>query len=148
MDENAGEILLVEDNVDDVELTLIALQKSNLSNRVTVVNDGQEALDYIFSKGVYADRNRNQFPNVIFLDLNLPKIGGLDVLKAIKGDERTREIPVVAMTSSQQEVDIVESYKLGVNSYIAKPIDFGNFTDTVAKLGYYWLMLNKSPFNL
>jgi two-component system, response regulator len=146
MGESVVEILLVEDNGDDAELTLIALKKNKLVNNIMVLRDGQEALDFIFAKGEYANRINSSFPNVIFLDLNLPKVGGLDVLKILKADEKTKMIPIVVMTSSQQDKDIVESYKLGANSYITKPIDFENFMDTISNLGYYWLVLNRKPF--
>ena len=143
---NAVEILLVEDNPNDVELTLRALKKHNLANHVYVVKDGAEALDFIFAKGSYEERNMNDTPKLILLDLKLPKVGGLEVLKEIKSDERTKTIPVVVLTSSREEQDMVESYNLGVNSYIVKPVDFDKFLDTVSELGFYWLLLNKSPY--
>jgi two-component system response regulator len=145
MNENSIEILLVEDNPADVELALHALKKNNLANRIQVVRDGAEALDYIFATGVYAGRDINHSPKVILLDLKLPKVSGLDVLRRIKSDERTRSIPVVVLTSSREERDVVESYKLGVNSYIAKPVDFDQFTEAVRQLGLYWLLLNQPP---
>ena len=141
--ENAVEILLVEDNPNDVELTLRALKKKNLANNVHVVTDGAEALDYIFAKGDYVDRDSNNHPKVILLDLKLPKVGGLEVLRKIKSDEQTKTIPVVVLTSSREEKDKVESYKLGVNSYIVKPVDFDKFLDSVTDLGLYWLLLNE-----
>jgi len=140
------EILLVEDNPNDVKLTLRALEKHNLANKVHVVKDGEEALDYIFSKGNYSQRNDTEIPKVIFLDLKLPKINGLEVLKILKSDEKTRLIPVVVLTSSKEDRDIVESYKLGANSYIVKPVDFDKFFNSVADLGLYWLLLNESPY--
>lgn len=146
MDENIINILLVEDNPDDVELTLRALKKHNIANNVYVVSDGEEALDFVFARGSYAGRKFNNFPKVIFLDLKLPKVGGLEVLKAIKSNEDTKAIPVVVMTTSQEERDLIDSYKLGVNSYITKPINFEKFVDIVSQLGFYWLLLNKRPY--
>ena len=137
------EILLVEDNPRDVEMTLRALRKHNLANNVHVVKDGAEALDFIFSRGAYAHRDPNHVPKVVLLDLKLPKVSGLEVLRAIKGDEQTRTIPVVVLTSSQEEKDMVESYRLGVNSYIVKPVDFDKFVESVGQLGLYWLLINK-----
>ena len=137
------EILLIEDNANDAELTLRALRKNNLANKVFLVKDGAEALDFIFARGVYAHRNMADCPRVIFLDLKLPKIDGLEVLRQIKSNERTKVIPVVVLTSSQEERDVVESYKLGVNSYIVKPVDFESFVKAVSDLGLYWLLLNK-----
>jgi two-component system response regulator len=145
MDHNSVEILLVEDNPNDVELTLHALQKNNLSNRVYVVRDGAEALEFIFATGSYANRNISDGPKVILLDLKLPKVDGLEVMRRIKSDPRTRLIPVVMLTSSREERDIVTSYDLGVNSYIVKPVDFQQFTETVRELGLYWLLLNQPP---
>jgi CheY-like chemotaxis protein len=139
------EILLVEDNPNDVELTLRALKKNNLTNKVHVVKDGAEALDYIFATGAYANRDINHHPRVILLDLKLPKVDGLEVLRRLKSDERTKVIPVVVLTSSKEERDLVESYKLGANSYIAKPVDFDSFVKAVAELGLYWLLLNQPP---
>lgn len=144
--ETVVEILLVEDNPRDVELTLRALKKHNLANKVHVVKDGAEALDFIFATGIYAERNINDQPKVILLDLKLPKVDGMEVLRRIRADERTKCIPVVVLTSSQEERDIVESYKLGVNSYIVKPVDFDKFLSTVQELGLYWLLLNKPPY--
>lgn len=139
------EILLVEDNPNDVKLALHAFQKHHLSNRVHVVRDGAEALEFIFCTDRYADRRREDGPKVILLDLKLPLVDGIEVLRQIKADARTRMIPVVVMTSSKEESDIVESYKLGVSSYILKPVDFDQFTEVVRQLGYYWLLLNQSP---
>lgn len=144
--QNEIEILLVEDNPHDVEMTLRALKKHNLANKVHVVKDGAEALDYFFATGIYAERNINDHPKVILLDLKLPKVDGMEVLRRIRADERTKCIPVVVLTSSQEERDIVESYKLGVNSYIVKPVDFDKFLSTVQELGLYWLLLNKPPY--
>jgi two-component system response regulator len=142
------EILLVEDNPNDVELTLRALRKHHLANKLFVVNDGAEALDFIFGTGAYAASEGQPAvatPKVIFLDLKLPKVDGLEVLRAMKDDERAKLIPVVVLTSSEEERDIVHSYELGVNSYIVKPIDFENFSRAIAELGFYWLVLNKCP---
>jgi two-component system response regulator len=143
MTANGVEILLVEDNPRDVEMTLRALSKRNLANKVHVAKDGAEALDFLFATGAYAGRDSNHFPKVVLLDLKLPKVGGLEVLKKIKGDERTRTIPVVVLTSSQEERDMVESYRLGVNSYIVKPVDFDKFVESVSEIGLYWLVINK-----
>ncbi len=139
------EILLVEDNPNDVELALRALKKNNLANRVLTVKDGAEALDYIFGRGTHRERNVENVPRVILLDLKLPKVDGIEVLRAIRSDERTKYIPVVILTSSSEERDIVETYKLGVNSYIVKPVNFEKFIDVVRELGYYWLLLNHRP---
>ena len=139
------EILLVEDNPNDVELTLHALKENNLSNHIEVVRDGAEALDFIFCQGVYSQRSIDQPPKVILLDLKLPKVDGLEVLRRIKAESHCRIIPVVVLTSSREERDIVESYKLGVNSYIVKPVDFEQFTESVRGLGLYWLLLNQPP---
>lgn len=144
-DDTIVEILLVEDNPADAELTLNALQENNLSNRIEWLHDGVEAMDFLFGTGVYAGRDINKTPKVILLDLKLPKVDGLEVLRRIKADERTRTIPVVVMTSSHEERDIVESYKLGVNSYIVKPVDFEQFTEAVRALGMYWVLLNQPP---
>jgi len=140
------EILLVEDNPNDVELTLRALQKQNLSNKVFVVKDGAEALDFIFASGAYSQRKVEKRPKVVLLDLKLPKVDGIEVLRRIKADSRTSPIPVVMLTSSQEERDVVNSYNLGVNSYIVKPVDFSNFVHAVSELGTYWGVLNKLPY--
>ena len=142
---NEVEILLVEDNPADVELTLHALRHANLANHIFVVRDGEEALDYLFGHGVHGDRSLECVPKLVMLDLKLPKVDGLEVLRAIKGEIRTRGIPVVVLTSSKEEKDLVNSYRLGVNSYIQKPVDFDQFRATVAQLGYYWLLLNAPP---
>jgi CheY-like chemotaxis protein len=139
------EILYIEDNPTDAELTVRALKKKNLANRLMVIEDGAEAVDYIFAEGKYAERNVHNTPQVILLDLKLPKVSGLEILRMIRGNEKTKHIPVVVLTSSSEERDVVESYELGVNSYIQKPVDFNNFAEVVSELGYYWLMLNKPP---
>lgn len=142
MTEDAVEILLVEDNPHDAELTLHALKKHNISNHVTVVEDGAEALDFVFRTGPHA-QHRGKAPKVILLDLKLPKVDGLEVLRRLKADDATRGIPVVVLTSSREERDIIEGYRLGVNSYIVKPVDFQQFTDAVRQVGLYWLLLNQ-----
>ena len=145
MTENVVEILLTEDNPNDVELTLHTLRRHNLANRIHVVRDGAEALEFLFCTGVYAQRDIAHGPKVVLLDLKLPLVDGLEVLQRIKGDSRTRIIPVVVLTSSREERDIVESYRLGVNSYITKPVDFEQFTEAVHTLGMYWVLLNQPP---
>ena len=139
------EILLVEDNTADVELTLRALKKNNIANKVLVATDGAQALDYVFCTGAYKDRNMKSPPKLILLDLKLPRVNGLEVLRKIKSDERTKVIPVVVLTSSDQEKDVTESYGLGVNSYIVKPVDFDKLIKVVADLGLYWLLTNTPP---
>ncbi|CAN5917314.1 response regulator [soil metagenome] len=136
-------ILLVEDNPSDEELTLRALKKSNILNRVVVVRDGAEALDWLFRTGSHAERSTDEVPQVILLDLKLPKIDGLEVLRSIRADERTKLLPVVVLTSSIQEQDVVASYGLGANSYVRKPVDFTQFVDAVRQLGLYWLVINQ-----
>ncbi len=145
MNEALIEILLVEDNLNDIELALHALKKNNLANRIHVVRDGAEALEFIFCTGKYAQRSIDSPPKVILLDLKLPKVDGLEVLKKIKSDSRTRTIPVVMLTSSREERDIVESYQLGANSYIVKPVDFAQFTEAVRSLEFYWVLFNQPP---
>jgi len=145
MSTNNIEILLVEDNPNDVELTLYTLQKHHLANRIHVVRDGAEALDFLFCRGAFESRNPNHSPKVILLDLKLPKVDGLEVLRQIRRDERMRLLPVVIMTSSREERDVVESYKLGINSYIVKPVDFDQFSEAVRQIGCYWLLLNQPP---
>ena len=144
-DPNAVELLLVEDNPQDLELALRALRKANLSNRIHVARDGAEALEFIFCEGPHAARRITDCPKVILLDLKLPKVDGLEVLKLIKGDPRTKMIPVVVLTSSKEQSDVVESYQLGVNSYIVKPVNFEQFAEAVHDLGLYWLLLNQPP---
>jgi len=146
MNSSKVEILLVEDNPTDVELTLRTLKEHNLTNKVQIATDGEEALDYIFATGSYKDREINKKPKVVLLDLKLPKVDGLEVLRRIKSDERTKDIPVVILTSSQEEKDRIESYRLGVNSYIVKPVDFQQFTEAVRDIGLYWMLLNELPY--
>jgi len=138
-------ILLVEDNPDDEELTLLALQDSNILNQVVVVRDGVEALDYLFGVGQYAGRDTSRLPQLTLLDLKLPKLSGLEVLERLRADPRTRLVPVVVLTSSSEEEDIVASYRLGANSYVRKPVEFHRFADAVRQLGLYWLLLNEPP---
>lgn len=139
------EILIVEDNPNDAEMAMRALKRNNLTNKVLVVTDGEEALDFIFSRGKYSLRKKCVRPRMVLLDLKLPKIDGLEVLKEIKGNPETRIIPVIILTSSKEEKGLVESYKLGVNSYIVKPVEFEKFVDAVNELGMYWLLLNLQP---
>jgi CheY-like chemotaxis protein len=139
------EILLVEDNPTDAELCVRALKKSNLANSLVWVKDGAEALDFLFATGAYSGRNVTIPPKVILLDLRLPKVDGMEVLRRVKADERTRAIPVVVLTSSKEDRDVAESYKLGVNSYISKPVEFDEFAKTVSELGLYWLLVNRAP---
>lgn len=138
-------ILLAEDNPDDVQLTLRALKKSNILNEVVVAQDGVEALDYLSGTGKYAGRDTNILPQVILLDLKMPRMDGLEVLHRIRRDERTKLLPVVVLTTSSEDRDRVESYKLGANSYIRKPVDFNQFAEAVRQLGLYWLVLNEAP---
>lgn len=142
---NEVEILIVEDNPNDAEMALRALKENNLTNHVMVVKDGEEALEFIFARGVFADRKNMRQPKIILLDLKLPKVDGLEVLKEIKEHPETKIIPVIILTSSKEESDIIRSYQLGVNSYIVKPVDFDKFVDSVRDLGLYWLLLNQLP---
>jgi two-component system response regulator len=142
---HATEILLVEDNPNDMELTIRALKKNNIANDIHTVTDGAEALDYFFAKGDYSDRDILKNPKLVILDLKLPKVDGLEILRQIKQDERTKTIPVVVLTSSKEESDVVASYKLGANSFIVKPVDFEKFITTVKELGMYWLLYNEPP---
>jgi two-component system, response regulator len=145
MNDRLIEILLVEDNPDDVELTLHTLTQNHLSNRIAVVQDGVEALEFLFCTGAFARRNINIPPKVVLLDLKLPRVNGIEVLERVKGDSRTRTIPVVVLTSSREEPDVSRCYELGVNSYIVKPVDFEQFTGAVRTLGLYWAILNQPP---
>ncbi len=142
---NDVDILVVEDDDDDLDMTLYALRKANLTDLVQVVRDGEEALDFIFCEGQHLGRPMDSVPKVILLDLKLPKVDGFEVLKRIKSDPRTRNIPVVVLTSSQEQQDVLASYDLGVNSYMVKPVNFESFADAVEKLGMYWLLLNQPP---
>ncbi|MDA7816643.1 response regulator [Sulfurimonas sp.] len=137
-------ILLVEDNADDEALTIRALKKNNLANKIDIVRDGAEAIDYIFCKGEYSSRDINDKPQLILLDLNLPKMNGIDVLKHIRSEEVSKHIPVVMLTTSEQEDDITKSYDVGANSFIRKPVDFTEFTEVVNQLGVYWMAINKA----
>jgi two-component system, response regulator len=140
---NAVEILIVEDNPRDAELTLRALRKNNLANNVLLAEDGVEALDFFFCRGKYKKRDISIPPKVVLLDLKLPKVSGLEVLKAVKGDKRTSNIPIVVVTSSKEEPDMKEAYALGVNSYVVKPVDFDQFINAMSSLGLYWLLVNE-----
>jgi len=144
---NQVEVLLVEDNIHDAEMTIRSLKKVNLANNLVHVKDGEEALEFIFAKGKFADRNMIDGPKVILLDIKMPKVDGIEVLRRIKAHEATRTIPVVIMTSSKEELDIVHSYELGVNSYVVKPVDFEGFAKAVSALGMYWLLTNQPPLS-
>lgn len=145
MSEKDSFILLIEDNDDDVQLTLRAFKKSRLKNEIIVVRDGAEALDFLFGEGAYTGRDVNERPQMTLLDLKLPKVDGLEVLRQIRNDERTQLLPVVVLTSSREQEDLVRSYRLGANSYIRKPVDFNQFIEAVQQLGLYWLVLNEIP---
>ena len=145
MNQKEVEILLVEDNPDDLELAMLALRKGNLANHIQVARDGEEALDFLFCRNAFGERSFESPPRVVLLDLKLPKVDGLEVLRAVKNDPRTRAIPIVVMTSSKEQRDLVEGYQLGVNSYIQKPVDFDQFRDIISKLGFYWLVINQPP---
>ncbi len=138
-------ILLVEDNADDEKLTLRALKKNNIRNEVVVARNGAEALDYLFGTGAYAERDLNVMPQVVLLDLKLPKLGGLEVLRRVRANDRTKLLPVVILTSSNEEQDRIKGYGLGANSYVRKPVDFNQFSEAARQLGLYWLVLNESP---
>jgi CheY-like chemotaxis protein len=144
MSDRQVEVLLVEDNPRDAELTMRALSKRHLANHVIHVKDGQAALDFLFREGPYAQRGEAH-PQVVLLDLKLPKVDGIEVLRRIRGDQRLKALPVVVLTSSREESDIVKTYRLGVNSYIVKPVEFENFSEAVSNLGFYWLLLNQPP---
>jgi len=139
------DVLLVEDNPHDAELTIRAFKKNNMANHVIVINDGAEAVDYIFCKGNYSDREILQRPKIILLDLKLPKVNGLEILKMIKENPATKTIPVVIVTSSMEDPDIHEAYEIGANSYVVKPVNFDSFVEAINKLGFYWLLVNKPP---
>jgi two-component system, response regulator len=142
---NHETIMLVEDNPDDVELTLRAFRKNNIANKTVVVHDGVEALDYLFCRAQYSDRNVKELPRLILLDLKLPKMNGLQVLEQIRASEHTKLLPVVILTSSKEEVDLMSSYKNGANSYVRKPVDFNQFVEAVRGIGLYWLLINEAP---
>jgi CheY-like chemotaxis protein len=142
--QKAVELLLVEDNINDAELIIRALKKSNVGNSIAHLRDVEEALDYLFAKGKFSKRKIEDSPKVILLDLKMPKLNGLEVLKAIKTDPRTKTIPVIIMTSSKEDSDIAESYRLGVNSYVVKPVNFENFSKAAADVGFYWLLINQN----
>jgi DNA-binding response OmpR family regulator len=139
------EILLVEDNENDATLTIRALKKRNLANNLIHVSDGQQALDFLFAKGEYSGHDPLHLPKVVLLDLKLPKVSGLEVLRQLKANEKTKIVPVVMLSSSQEESDLIESYKMGANSYIVKPVEFDNFSEAISHMGLYWLVLNKRP---
>ncbi|MEI6820478.1 MAG: response regulator [Bacteroidota bacterium] len=145
METNVIDILLIEDNPNDAELTLRALKKNNVANKVHLITDGAEALDFFFAKGKYEGRDVTSTPKVVILDLKLPKVDGLEILKRVKADERLKLMPIVVLTSSKEECDVIESYKLGANSYIVKPVDFNKFAEAIKDLGMYWLLLNEPP---
>ncbi|MCS6243083.1 MAG: response regulator [Opitutus sp.] len=145
MNSQQVEILLVEDSPTDAELTIRSLKKRNLANHLVHVTDGQAALDFLFSTGPYAGRPKDEQPKVVLLDLNLPKLNGIEVLRQLRANERTKLLPVVIMTSSREDRDVIESYKLGANSYVVKPVEFENFAEAVANLGLYWILLNQPP---
>ena len=142
---NQVEVLLVEDNIHDAEMTIRALRKVNLANNLVHVKDGEEALDFIFAKGKFSDRQQTDLPKVILLDIKMPKVDGIEVLRQLKSRESSKTIPVVIMTSSKEEQDIINSYQLGVNSYVVKPVDFEGFARAVSQLGMYWLLTNQPP---
>jgi CheY-like chemotaxis protein len=144
-DMNEVEILLVEDNPSDAELTMRALKKKNLANKLHHVKDGAEAIDFVFAQGNYSNRKVQNSPKVVLLDLKLPKVDGIEVLRKIKSDDRTKKIPVVVMTSSREDRDLATCYDLGVNGYVVKPVEFEDFARAVSELGFYWLLLNETP---
>ncbi len=142
---NERTILLVEDNADDEALTLRALNKNKVANKIVVVRDGAEALDYLFCRGAYADRDPRDLPQITLLDLKLPKVDGLEVLRQVRANTQTQRLPIVILTSSSEEQDLIKAYTHGVNSYVRKPVDFNEFVDAIGKLGLYWLILNEAP---
>jgi two-component system response regulator len=139
------EILLVEDSPEDAELTIRALRRYKIANEIQVAEDGAEALDFLFCRGAFKDRLPSQVPRLVLLDLKLPKVSGMEVLRAIRGDERTKAIPVVVLTSSKEERDLIDGYKLGVNAYAQKPVDFEQFSETVRQIGMFWMLINQPP---
>jgi two-component system, response regulator len=145
MKQHQIEILLIEDNPDEAELAIRSLKKNNLANNLVHIDDGAEAIDYIFCRGKYSEKDISIVPKVILLDLKLPKVGGLEILRQVKNDSRTKTIPVVILTSSKEDSDLIEGYSLGVNSYIVKPVNFESFAKAIAELGFYWIILNQQP---
>jgi two-component system, response regulator len=145
MKQHQVEILLIEDNPDEAELAIRSLKKNNLANNLVHIDDGAEALDYIFCRGSYSQKDISIVPKVILLDLKLPKVGGLEILRQVKNDNRTKIIPIVILTSSKEDSDLIEGYNLGVNSYIVKPVNFESFAKAIAELGFYWIILNQQP---
>lgn len=145
MQKTGETILLVEDNPDDIELLMRALRKNNIANDITVTRDGAEALDYLFGSGKYTDRDTSITPRIILLDLKMPKLNGLQVLERVRADERTALTPVIILTSSKEEQDLISGYKSGANSYVRKPVDFNEFVEAVRQIGLYWLLINESP---
>src|SRR5215216_6792452 len=145
MNNDEAEILLVEDSIDDAEMTIRAFKKINIANNLVHLEDGQEALDYLFRKGRFSTRELSKQPKVILLDIKMPRVDGFEVLRQIKANEATRTIPVVIMTSSAEEKDLIASYRLGVNSYVVKPVNFESFAKAVSELGFYWLIINRVP---
>jgi len=145
MEQHPVEILLIEDNPHEAELAILSLKKHHLANKLLHIDDGADALDFIFSRGRYSENIQLPYPKLILLDLKLPRVDGLEILRQVKANERTRVIPIVVLTSSREEKDVVESYKLGVNSYIVKPVSFDTFSKAIADLGFYWLLLNQEP---
>ena len=143
--EHESEIVIVEDNPNDAELMIRSLEKNHLANSLILLEDGEQALDFVFCRGKYADRDSSRTPKVIFLDLKLPKVDGLEVLRQVKSNEQTCKIPVIVVTSSKEDPDIAAAYKLGVNSYVVKPVNFDNFVETINQLGLYWLVVNEIP---
>jgi CheY-like chemotaxis protein len=142
---NEVEILLVDDSAEDVELTVLALRRNKLCNDIQVAEDGAEALDFLFCRGVFKDRTFSRPPKLVLLDLKMPKVDGLEVLRAVRGDERTKTIPVVILTSSKEERDLIDGYNLGASAYIQKPVDFDQFADTIRQIGMFWLLINQPP---
>ncbi|MFI5363451.1 MAG: response regulator [Elusimicrobiota bacterium] len=142
---NEVEILIVDDTPSDVELTVLSLRRAKLANKIDILEDGQQALDFLFCRGKYSDRSFSDPPRVILLDLKMPRVGGIEVLRAVRGDPRTRAIPIVVLTSSKEQHDLVESYNLGVNAYIEKPVDFERFREVVEQIGLFWLVVNEPP---
>ena len=146
MTEHIVDILLVEDRIEDAELAMMGLKKYNLINKIDWVKDGEEALEYIFAEGRYSDRNISNKPKMILLDIQMPKVDGLEVLKRLRENEQTKDIPVIVLTTSKEQQDIIDAYKLNVNAYILKPVDFGGFTEAMKTMGMFWILLNQRPY--